>query len=838
MTWGQRIRGLVARIKRPVRFFVTTLAGRNLLRQKQPAPRPAPTPASLMLRGLAGGFTKAAAANLESFKVSHDLDEVADAAWGLAQWNFVTGDYSRALDNLTMRRLAQPRAGRRPAHRALEVEALIALGRMGDAERIIQDAIAAMGAIPQLCFSAANAAALKSGLSERERDRLRIDWLSKPFVQADFAALELKNTMRPLAFDNVKAKTDPHPRSGEAKVSILMPAYNAAATLPVAIESLLNQCWTNLELIVVDDGSKDNTWRIMQSFAAQDQRVIALRHEQNRGAYAARNTALKIASGDFVTVNDADDWSHPQRLALQVLELLDAGHKLNTTRCVRVNPNLTVRVAADGGMFIQNYSSLITSRQAVASLGGWDELKFGADEELYRRLMLTLGAEPNILHRNVPLSFASTRSQSLTMQRDTGGATAEYGARREIKEAFAYWHKIEMAKQRPDLAMQPGKRRFPVPRICSSGPGGSLNYDILFVSDLSMPGGVSAEVANMIRAANSQGLRCACFHWPRFDHVGNDVDLKIRHLLHAGAAQSVVSGESVACQLVIVSHPPILNQLPDRVVEVAADSCVIVLDQPPNNCKQGGTADFAIERIARNARTAFRVAPTLAPNSPVMRRILQSRSDPDLSQIDWTPLVDMSEFRRKAPSWDNARPPVLGRHCRDAEEKWLSGTQALRQDYCTGTSLEVSILGGAEFAKRTLKEIPDNWRVLPFDALPPSEFLAEIDFFVHYPSERSATSFERAPVEAMAVGVPVILPHRLEDIFGAAAIYADPPSVLSVIEALWADRRAYETQVARGLAFVTANCSPKLFHERVRAYLSPVAADVGPTERMASNAKP
>ena len=119
-----------------------------------------------------------------------------------------------------------------------------------------------------------------------------------------------------------------------------MPAYNAATTIPVAIESLLNQTWTNIELIVVDDGSKDDTWRVVQSFAARDPRVVALRHNQNRGAYAARNTALKSASGDFVTVNDADDWSHPERLAVQVLGLLDAGHKLNTTRCVRVDSGL------------------------------------------------------------------------------------------------------------------------------------------------------------------------------------------------------------------------------------------------------------------------------------------------------------------------------------------------------------------------------------------------------------------------------------------------------------------------------------------------------------------
>ena len=611
-----------------------------------------------------------------------------------------------------------------------------------------------------------------------------------------------------------------------------MPAYNAGTTIAVAIESVLNQTWANIELIIVDDGSRDNTWAVIEAFAARDPRVVTVHHNQNRGAYAARNAALEHAGGDFVTVNDADDWSHPERLATQVLNLLDAGHKLNTTRCVRVDPDFNVRVTHEGGAFIQCYSSLITRRHVVVSLGGWDELKFGADEELYRRLMLTLDAKENILHRDVPLSLASVRRDSLTMQSDVGASTVDYGARRELKEAFAYWHKIEMAEQRPDLVMRPGKRRFPAPNICRFGPGTRLIYDILFVSDMSIPGGVSTNVINMVRAAKSLDLRCACFHWPRLDHVGTDVDLKIRSLLHEGVAESVVSGESVACQLVIVSHPPILEQLPDRLAEVETDHCIIVFDQLLANRTQGGKVDIDIRRIIDNARTAFRVLPTLAPASPVMRRIIQSKSDAALSPMDWTPLVDLSEFRRNASTWDNARPPVLGRHGHDTEDKWPSDPEALRQAYCAGTACSMSILGGAEFAKRVLKEIPGNWHVLPFDAIPPREFLAKIDFFVHYPNDRCMGSFDHAPLEAMAMGVPVIMPPRFKSLFGAAAIYAEPTSVFGVVHALWADRQAYEAQVARGFAFVEANCNPALFQDRTRGYLSLPAAE--PTKRTPS----
>jgi glycosyltransferase involved in cell wall biosynthesis len=132
----------------------------------------------------------------------------------------------------------------------------------------------------------------------------------------------------------------------DLKNSVLMGAYNAESTVGTAIESILGQTWTNLELIVVDDGSGDRTWNTIQSFVGRDSRVIALRHGNNRGAYAARNTALSVASGALLTVQDADDWSHPQRLRLQVDSLLQHGQLLNSTDLARVDlqfPSLLAR---------------------------------------------------------------------------------------------------------------------------------------------------------------------------------------------------------------------------------------------------------------------------------------------------------------------------------------------------------------------------------------------------------------------------------------------------------------------------------------------------------------
>lgn len=97
------------------------------------------------------------------------------------------------------------------------------------------------------------------------------------------------------------------------KVSIIVPAYNAAGTLTMCLDSILAQTFPGFELIVVDDGSKDGTASICDGYAAQDSRVKVI-HKANGGVGAARNSGLEIASGEFVAFVDSDDSVLPDYL--------------------------------------------------------------------------------------------------------------------------------------------------------------------------------------------------------------------------------------------------------------------------------------------------------------------------------------------------------------------------------------------------------------------------------------------------------------------------------------------------------------------------------------------
>ena len=99
----------------------------------------------------------------------------------------------------------------------------------------------------------------------------------------------------------------------EPLISVIVPVYDVEKYLPKCLDSLLAQTWRNLEIIVVDDGSPDGSWDIMQDYAARDSRVRIFR-KKNGGVSAARNFGMDAAEGEYLGFVDPDDWVSPHYL--------------------------------------------------------------------------------------------------------------------------------------------------------------------------------------------------------------------------------------------------------------------------------------------------------------------------------------------------------------------------------------------------------------------------------------------------------------------------------------------------------------------------------------------
>lgn len=106
------------------------------------------------------------------------------------------------------------------------------------------------------------------------------------------------------------------------KVSVLMPAYNAEKYIGEAIESILNQTLKDFEFIIVNDGSTDDTVKIVRKYADGDERIKLVDNKENRGLIAVLNQGLDLCKGEYIARMDSDDISLPERFEKQV-EYLD-----------------------------------------------------------------------------------------------------------------------------------------------------------------------------------------------------------------------------------------------------------------------------------------------------------------------------------------------------------------------------------------------------------------------------------------------------------------------------------------------------------------------------------
>ena len=113
-------------------------------------------------------------------------------------------------------------------------------------------------------------------------------------------------------------------------VSIIMPSYNTAKYIEESIKTVLNQTYTNWELIIVDDCSTDDTDLIIKPYL-EDKRIKYLKNEKNSGAAVSRNYALREAQGKWIAFLDSDDLWHPEKLERQIEFMEENGYKFTYT---------------------------------------------------------------------------------------------------------------------------------------------------------------------------------------------------------------------------------------------------------------------------------------------------------------------------------------------------------------------------------------------------------------------------------------------------------------------------------------------------------------------------
>ncbi len=782
--------------------------------QKKPKVRP-------LDEKLWGGFSRQALVDIEALKAAEGTPSAdrAEAAWSLARWYGAHGDFDLAYQNLRQMHAADPSSAVAMRSILLEAGCLLQRGAQDDARLLLEKALRARPGNPHLYLAMANAVA--AGPGGQSLDDERLGWVNRIYSDTGLEPLKLLDPARPFAIDNLTADARPAEAEGQPKVTVIMPVYRAAATLAFALRGLAGQTWQNLEILVVDDCSPDDTVAVAEAFAATDPRVRVLPQSDNRGAYAARNAGLRAATGDFITTHDADDWSHPQKIEMQVRQFLKHPQTIaNHSQWIRGTNDLIFQglFRPWSGLMSKSVSSLMFQRAVMDRLGGWVEARVGADTEMMRRCEALFGDRAlTAVGINAPLAFSLHEERSLTKQSKTHVKTIYYGVRRELHDASAHWRQSAPSEA---LTLDPTRNPCPFPVPASILPRQEeITCDLLFVADFAMVGGAFQSTFNYICAAIEAGQSVSVFHWRRYDlDVTKQINSALRDLAAEGRLRIVTPADTVRAKTVIFGYPVILRHVPDLLPEITLDNLVVVVNQMAARLHGGGDPQYDPAELRGILREAFGTEGVWAPISGHVRRLM--RADPRYpapAEATWVPLIETDVWCGEPLRWrgGHGARPVVGRHARDHYTKWPSTAAALRDAYCAGRPCSVEIMGGARHALKVITAQPSNWTVHSFGVMESAEFLRRLDFFVHYPHETYIEEFGRAVLEALAIGLPAVLPPVFRETFGDAAVYAEPAEVWDRIAALWADEAAYLAQARRGREFVLANSDWSQFPARL-----------------------
>jgi len=216
------------------------------------------------------------------------------------------------------------------------------------------------------------------------------------------------------------ARTTEGQGAASPRVSVIMPAYNAASSIARSVDSVLAQTHRDLELIIVDDASTDGTTALIERYANRDARVRPLLQARNAGVAAARNAGIAAASGAYIAFLDSDDWWHPRKLELSLAQMQSAGARVSYSAYQRisedgrvlshVNPPATLTHA---DMLRSNFIGNLTGMYE-RSLGDGEFPRMGHEDYVFWLQMVRKTGTAVRVDHDEPLAFYLVRKQSVS----------------------------------------------------------------------------------------------------------------------------------------------------------------------------------------------------------------------------------------------------------------------------------------------------------------------------------------------------------------------------------------------------------------------------------------
>ncbi|MGI3186560.1 glycosyltransferase family 2 protein [Nioella aestuarii] len=421
----------------------------------------------------------------------------------------------------------------------------------------------------------------------------RLDMINRALAVDELSPLTLGSEPANTTYDRLGPLTAPENVEGPL-VSVLIAAFQAEDSIQTAIRAMAEQSWRSLEILVIDDASSDRTAELVEHASLTDPRVKLLQLPQNIGAYGARNAGLAIARGEFVTLHDADDWCHPERIAKQMDFMKVSQDAIAcTSEHVRIHSDLSVtRISPEAHFLTENTASLLFRREPVINaFGCWDEVRVAADNELIRRIRRVFGAD----------SVKSLKTGPLAMLRDREGSAVRTGplaidgyvtgARLAYLDTQENHHRRAHAS---DLRYQPGQRPFPAPRLMQGRSAEPYALSLILAADFRRSDQVTEFCIRLIAAADGPVglLPLARPLAPDYSDLPFRLCNPIRDVLNGESVVQICPGEAASTPLLIVPDPESLIELPGPLPKIEATTSRVLAFSPPVSILPGTGRHF------------------------------------------------------------------------------------------------------------------------------------------------------------------------------------------------------------------------------------------------------
>lgn len=353
-------------------------------------------------------------------------------------------------------------------------------------------------------------------------------------------------------------------------ISVVMTCYKPGPALLTAVRSIVAQSWQRWQLLLVDDASGPEYAPILEEALALDPRVELLIQPENAGTYQARNRAMAVAEGEFVTGLDSDDWAHPLRLEKQVRPLLeDPELSMVESSCLAVREDLSLVIDPQVALIAARSTPIMVRGEAVRRIGFYDEVRKTADSEYRYRLKAAFGQQASTRLASGPLTLVRHAATTLS----AGEVSRHWmsASRLAYHCGFTHWHRlIAKGEASPELPSFPRPRPFPITRDITrtNARNEAIAYHRIYAADWRS---VDRQRRSMLEDAAAEarnGRPVGLLHCPDWVQVDGKRPLINQSVLEAAAehgldfldfderhtAPVVVPSEAYA-ELLLFEHP-------------------------------------------------------------------------------------------------------------------------------------------------------------------------------------------------------------------------------------------------------------------------------------------